>query len=241
MDESTTLKTGVKGGGARILRVLTHALCSRLINRPEYVRLYARELFAMGLAGEGGLTRAERQAMAAHWAQRADEEEREEREEREAAAAAAAMHIGVVGAGAKAKTGATSSSSSSPPGRASRDAKALAIWLDSGGTGGASGGHVATRVAVMCLAHSLAKGEPPVGWMQPSSSSSSSSSSSRDGGSSSHHHSAEHYARSKTLADEARELARDTYRMHALGALEELLRVGLSAVSGQAGGRIHMF
>lgn len=60
----SALKTGVKGGGARILRVMTHGLCARLIDRPEFVRLYARELFAIGLSGEGGLTRAERQAMA---------------------------------------------------------------------------------------------------------------------------------------------------------------------------------
>jgi hypothetical protein len=39
------------------------------------VGCYTRELFALGLSGEGGLTRAERQSMAAHWAERAAAEE----------------------------------------------------------------------------------------------------------------------------------------------------------------------
>ena len=38
-------------------------------------RGYAHEVFALGLSGEGGLTRAERQAMASHWAERAAAEE----------------------------------------------------------------------------------------------------------------------------------------------------------------------
>jgi tRNA guanosine-2'-O-methyltransferase len=98
-----------------------------------------------------------------------------------------------------------------------RDAKGLAIWLESGGCGGASGGHVATRVAVMCLVHALAKAEPPIGWRNTAPGS----------------HATEQELSSATLADEALELARELYRMHALVGVEELLRVALAAVSGQ--------
>ena len=61
---------GRKSGGSRILRVVAHALAARLTRRPLVARHYAPEVWAIGLSGETGLTRAERLAMAAHWAER---------------------------------------------------------------------------------------------------------------------------------------------------------------------------
>ena len=122
---------GCKSGGSRILRVVAHALAARLTRKPLVARHYAPEVWAVGLSGETGLTRAERLAMAAHWA------------ERDAAA-----------------NGSTNGSAKASA-KASADAAALATWMDEGGVGGAAGGHVAARVAALCLVHALARGEIP--------------------------------------------------------------------------------
>lgn len=168
---------------------------------------------------------------AAHWAQRAAEEEQEEEKKKKQSASASAHAFTQRGGDA---AGATSTFSSSARGAASRDARALANWLDLGGSGGASGGHVASRVAVMCLVHALAKAELPVGWTLRYRSGGRRPPPSAAGRTDrfERYHSAEQYRASKTLADEALELARDAYRAHAVGGVEELLRVGLAAVSG---------
>jgi len=183
------LKTGAKGGGSRILRVMSHALCARLIASPQYAHCYASELFALGLSGEGGLTRAERQSMAAHWAE-----------------SAAAEEQGAADEYASARRG-------ERRGKAGRDAVELANWLELGGGGGAGGGHVATRVAVMCLVHTLSKAELPTCGTPTVG---------RSGVS----------RYTKMLAAESLELARESYRRHALRGSGELLRVALAAVSG---------
>jgi hypothetical protein len=67
---SAAVKSGGKSGGSRILRVVSHALAARLVRWPEHARHYAREVWALGLSGEGGFTRAERLAMAQHWHER---------------------------------------------------------------------------------------------------------------------------------------------------------------------------
>ena len=67
---SAAVKSGGKSGGSRILRVVSHALSARLVRWPEHARHYAREVWALGLSGEGGFTRAERLAMAQHWHER---------------------------------------------------------------------------------------------------------------------------------------------------------------------------
>lgn len=184
-----TLASGCKSGGGRILRVMAHALCARLITHPEHARWYASEIFMLGLSGEGGLSRAESQAMAAHWAERAAAEER---------------HIQPNGDGRGSSI-------------FGRDAEELARWLDDGGGGGIGGGHAGARIAVMCLVNVLAKAEPPRNWMPDDS----------------------RYvidqamiAQSKTLSDEALELARERYRLHALCAVEKVLIHGLAALSG---------
>ena len=67
---SAAVKSGGKSGGSRILRVVSHALAARLVRWPEHARHYASEVWALGLSGEGGFTRAERLAMAQHWHER---------------------------------------------------------------------------------------------------------------------------------------------------------------------------
>ena len=67
---AAAVKSGGKSGGSRILRVVSHALSARLVRWPEHARHYAREVWALGLSGEGGFTRAERLAMAQHWHER---------------------------------------------------------------------------------------------------------------------------------------------------------------------------
>jgi hypothetical protein len=64
---AAAVKSGGKSGGSRILRVVSHALSARLVRWPEHAVHYAREVWALGLSGEGGFTRAERLAMAQHW------------------------------------------------------------------------------------------------------------------------------------------------------------------------------
>ena len=125
--------------GSRILRVVSHALSARLVRWPEHARHYAREVWALGLSGEGGFTRAERLAMAQHW------------HERETAAREAAAGVN----GGK--------NSEEGKDRYGDDAGALADWLEDGGCGGAAGGHVAARVAALSLAHALARAEAPTG------------------------------------------------------------------------------
>lgn len=126
---------GCKSGGSRILRVVAHALAARLTRKPLVARHYAPEVWAVGLSGETGLTRAERLAMAAHWAER--------------------------DAAAKASANGSANGSAKASAKASADAAALATWMDEGGVGGAAGGHVAARVAALCLVHALARGEIP--------------------------------------------------------------------------------
>ena len=125
---------GSKSGGARILRVLSHALAARLLRWPTHASHYANEIWALGLCGEGGFTRAETLAMAEHWRGREVAAAEEEGD--------GAMNDGVDRS-------------------AGGDAGALADWLEDGGRGGAAGGHVAARVAALSLAHALALGEPP--------------------------------------------------------------------------------
>ena len=134
---------GCKSGGSRILRVVAHALAARLTRKPLVARHYAPEVWAVGLSGETGLTRAERLAMAAHWA------------ERDAAAKASAN------GSANGSTNGSTNGSAKASAKASADAAALATWMDEGGVGGAAGGHVAARVAALCLVHALARGEIP--------------------------------------------------------------------------------
>ena len=134
---SAAVKSGGKSGGSRILRVVSHALSARLVRWPEHARHYAREVWALGLSGEGGFTRAERLAMAQHW------------HERELAASEAAAGVN----GGKNSEGGED--------RYGDDAGALADWLEDGGCGGAAGGHVAARVAALSLAHALARAEAP--------------------------------------------------------------------------------
>ena len=136
---SAAVKSGGKSGGSRILRVVSHALAARLVRWPEHARHYASEVWALGLSGEGGFTRAERLAMAQHW------------HERELAAREAA---GGVNGGENSEVGED---------RYGEDAGALADWLEDGGCGGAAGGHVAARVAALSLAHALARAEAPTG------------------------------------------------------------------------------
>jgi hypothetical protein len=136
---AAAVKSGGKSGGSRILRVVSHALSARLVRWPEHARHYAREVWALGLSGEGGFTRAERLAMAQHW------------HERELAASEAA---GGVNGGENSEGGKN---------RYGDDAGALADWLEDGGCGGAAGGHVAARVAALSLAHALARAEAPTG------------------------------------------------------------------------------
>ena len=136
---SAAVKSGGKSGGSRILRVVSHALSARLVRWPEHARHYASEVWALGLSGEGGFTRAERLAMAQHW------------HERELAAREAA---GGVNGGENSEVGED---------RYGEDAGALADWLEDGGCGGAAGGHVAARVAALSLAHALARAEAPTG------------------------------------------------------------------------------
>ena len=121
------------------MRVVSHALSARLVRWPEHAVHYAREVWALGLSGEGGFTRAERLAMAQHW------------HERETAAREAAAGVN----GGK--------NSEEGKDRYGDDAGALADWLEDGGCGGAAGGHVAARVAALSLAHALARAEAPTG------------------------------------------------------------------------------
>ena len=136
---AAAVKSGGKSGGSRILRVVSHALAARLVRWPEHARHYVREVWALGLSGEGGFTRAERLAMAQHW------------HERELAATEAAAGVN----GGKNSEGDTNTYGD--------DAGALADWLEDGGCGGAAGGHVAARVAALSLAHALARAEAPTG------------------------------------------------------------------------------
>jgi hypothetical protein len=136
---AAAVKSGGKSGGSRILRVVSHALAARLVRWPEHAVHYAREVWALGLSGEGGFTRAERLAMAQHW------------HERETAAREAAAGVN----GGK--------NSEEGKDRYGDDAGALADWLEDGGCGGAAGGHVAARVAALSLAHALARAEAPTG------------------------------------------------------------------------------
>ena len=123
------------------MRVVSHALAARLVRWPCHSKHYANEVWALGLCGEGGFTRAETLAMAEHW--RAREAEKDKEKEKDG------------------DTGAMNTSMNGVDRSAGGDAGALADWLEDGGRGGAAGGHVAARVAALSLAHALALGEPP--------------------------------------------------------------------------------
>ena len=144
-----------KSGGARVARVVSHALAARLIDRPEHAFAYAPYIFDLGIAGEGEQTRAERLAIAAHWAERELEPQ---------------------------KTGTNNESDEIRDAVvAGRDSHAFARWLDFGGIGGSAKGHVAARVAVLTLTHALAVGEPPSDWQPlPTSNESTESEKSKD-------------------------------------------------------------
>ena len=56
-----------KSGGARVARAVARALAERLIQTPERAEAYARDIFELGLAGEGEQTRGiSRDALDAH-------------------------------------------------------------------------------------------------------------------------------------------------------------------------------
>jgi hypothetical protein len=53
-----------KSGGARVARVVAQALAERLVRNPERAEAYARDIFELGLAGEGEQTRGISQYLA---------------------------------------------------------------------------------------------------------------------------------------------------------------------------------
>ena len=53
-----------KSGGARVARVIAQALAERLVRNPERAEAYARDIFELGLAGEGEQTRGISQYLA---------------------------------------------------------------------------------------------------------------------------------------------------------------------------------
>ena len=175
-----------KSGGQRVARVVSHALAARLIDRPELALGYAHSIFDLGLAGEGGQTRAERLAIAEHWAERELELEHANDKNETAEQSNDAMRAAIA---------------------AGRDSAAFARWLDAGGCGGSARGHVASRVAVLTLAHALAVGEPPKGW-----------SPCLDG--------------TDTTRETSESGFRDSYRQSSRSAARAILHVALLAVSG---------
>ena len=164
-------------GGSRVSRVVAHALCARLLGSPRFACAYAKELFALALAGDHGLTLVERAAVAS-----------------------------------RRRPG--SGSGSDAPATAEDDAAALTRWLDDPAS------HVASRVAVLSLAHALARQRPPKGW-RPSA----------------YFENPKEYDHVKEGIDKdvpikISESPQERYAWHARRAAEAILRVGLAAVSG---------